>query len=236
MVVILAALVVSALGFTLSASAGLGGSLIIVPALGALLGTKEGIALGALLLAANNVAKVVAYRRTIPFRIALGVVVLTIAGAAIGGRLLVDAPEGWVAPAVIASFIVALVFERRSLSRAQNVAAPVLAFGAGATSGFSGTSGPLKGMALRNLRQDRLHFVGAASLVSLANDATKSAIYSEADLIDGQGLIVLALALPLMPLATLTGRHINSQIGERAFTAIFWLVMVGYSLRIVWNL
>ena len=236
MLVIVAALLVSALGFTLSASAGLGGSLIIVPALSALLGTKEGIALGALLLGANNVAKVLVYRRTIPFRIALGVIVLTIAGAAIGGRLLVDAPEEWVGPVVIISFIVALIFERRGLSRAQDVAAPVLAFGAGATSGFSGTSGPLKGMALRNLRQDRLHFVGAASIVSLANDATKSAVYAEANLIDGEALVVLALALPLMPLATLTGRRINSSLGEKAFSGMFWLVMLGYSARIVLNL
>ncbi len=236
MLVVIVALIVSAVGFTLSASAGLGGSLIIVPALSALLRTKEGIALGAMLLAANNVAKVAVYRKTIPVRIALGVLVLTIAGAAVGARLLVDAPEEWVGPAVIISFIIALIFERRSISRAQNVAAPVLAFGAGATSGFSGTSGPLKGMALRNLRQDRLHFVGAASVVSLANDATKSAIYSEANLIDGQALIVLALALPLMPLATLTGRRINSSLGEKAFTGLFWLVMLGYSARIIINL
>ncbi len=236
MLIVIAALIVSALGFTLSASAGLGGSLIIVPALSALLGTKEGIALGALLLAANNVAKVAVYRKTIPIRIALGVLVLTIVGAAIGARLLVDAPEGWVGPAVIISFIVALIFERRSLTQAQNVAAPLLAFGAGATSGFSGTSGPLKGMALRNLRQDRLNFVGAASVVSLANDATKSAIYSEANLIDGDALIVLALALPLMPLATLTGRRINSSLGEKAFAVVFWLVMLGYSARIILNL
>ncbi len=236
MAIVIGALVVSSLGFTLSASAGLGGSLIIVPALSLMLGTKEGIALGALLLAANNVAKVVAYRRTIPIRIALWVVVLTIAGAAVGARLLVHAPETWVGPAVIFSFVVALIFERRSLNRAQDVTAPALAFGAGATSGFSGTSGPLKGMALRNLRQDRLHFVGAASLVSLANDATKSAVYSEAELIDGEALVVLILAIPLMPVATFTGRNINSRLGERAFTWLFWLVMVGYSARIVSNL
>ena len=121
MLVVIAALVVSALGFTLSASAGLGGSLIIVPALSVLLGTKEGIALGAMLLAANNVAKVAVYRKTIPLRIALGVLVLTIAGAAVGARLLVDAPEEWVGPAVIVSFIIAFVFERRRLSLARRL-------------------------------------------------------------------------------------------------------------------
>ena len=40
--------------FTISASAGLGGSLLLVPTLVVFLGSKEGIALAALLLASNN--------------------------------------------------------------------------------------------------------------------------------------------------------------------------------------
>jgi uncharacterized membrane protein YfcA len=55
-------------GFLLSASAGLGGSLIVVPALVLIVGPKEGISLAALLLATNNLVKVVAYRKHLPFR------------------------------------------------------------------------------------------------------------------------------------------------------------------------
>jgi uncharacterized protein len=230
---VLAALVFAAAAFTLSASAGLGGSLILVPAMSLLLGTKEGIALAALMLGANNVAKVLAYRRTVPLRGALAVLVLTVLGAALGARLLVEAPERWVSVAVIASFVTALIFERMRMERMQSVAAPALAFGAGATSGFSGTSGPLKGVAIRNLRFDRLHFVGAASAVSLVNDLTKSAIYAEASLLTGTSLVVLLASLPLMPLATLTGRRINSRLGERAFAYLFWVVMGGYTLRLI---
>lgn len=60
-------LVGTAAACTLSASAGLGGSLILVPLLALTVGTKEGIALAALLLAANNLVKLVAYRGTIPW-------------------------------------------------------------------------------------------------------------------------------------------------------------------------
>ena len=52
---VVAALAAAAASFTLSASAGFGGSLILVPALGLLLGIRQGVALAALLLAANNV-------------------------------------------------------------------------------------------------------------------------------------------------------------------------------------
>lgn len=51
-----------------SSIAGYGGSLILVPALGAVLGVKEGVALAALLLGWNNVFKVIAYRHTLALR------------------------------------------------------------------------------------------------------------------------------------------------------------------------
>ena len=68
--------------FAVSASAGLGGSLVLVPTLVVFLGSKEGIALAALLLASNNVAKIYAYRHTLPFRLAAPIVLLIMVGAA----------------------------------------------------------------------------------------------------------------------------------------------------------
>jgi hypothetical protein len=227
------ALACAAVAFMVSASAGLGGSLILVPTLSLLLGPKTGIAVSALLLGCHNVAKVIVYRRTLPLRSIIWVFLLTIAGAAIGARLLVAAPESWVMTAVLISFGVTFFFEWIGQTYLQRVAAPMLAFFAGATSGFSGTSGPLKGIALRNLRLDRLHLVGAASAVSLGGDAMKAAIFAEAALLDGTALVIALGALPLMPLAALAGRQFNRNIGERAYAMLFWLVMVGYTLRLV---
>lgn len=224
------------ISFMVSASAGLGGSLILVPTLALVLGTKEGVALAALLLAANNVVKVVAYRKTLPFRRALAVIVLVALGAVLGARLLVAAPEDLVTIAVIVSFVLALVAERLDLSRLRRVGGPVLAFGSGATSGFSGTSGPLKGMAIRQLDLDRAHFVGAASLASLAGDATKTAVFAEAGLLGGDSFLIALLAVPLMILGTFSGRKVNKSIGERGYTWLFWGVMAGYTLRLLLSL
>jgi uncharacterized membrane protein YfcA len=224
------------LSFMLSASAGLGGSLILVPTLALVLGTKEGVALAALLLAANNVVKVILYRETLPFRKSLMVVVLVALGAGLGARLLVAAPENVVTIAVIVSFVIALIAERLGLSRLRRAGGPVLAFGAGATSGFSGTSGPLKGMAIRQLDLDRAHFVGAASLVSLVGDATKAAVFTEAELLSADSFVIALLAVPLMFFATFTGRRINRSIGERGYTWLFWLVMGGYTVRLLLSL
>ncbi len=218
--------------FTVSASAGLGGSLVLVPTLALFLGTKEGVALAALLLACNNVAKIIAYRRTLPFRAAALVVALVVAGAALGSTLLVRAPTSLVTCAVVAMFAATLVAERSDLRPMRARFAPLLAFVSGATSGFSGTSGPLKGVAIRNLDLDRRHFVGAASLASFAGDVTKTAVFTEAELLGRTSLLVALAAVPLMAFGTWTGSTFNARAGEQTFAVLFWTVMSGYTLRL----
>ncbi len=219
--------------FVVSASAGLGGSLLLVPTLALLLGSKEGVALAALLLAGNNVMKVIAYRKTLPFRAAAVIAVLVVIGAAIGSTLLVNAPEVAVTVGIVVMFIASMFAERFEARRVRAGFGPVLAFVSGASSGFSGTSGPLKGVAIRNLDLDRRHFVGAASLVSFAGDATKTAIYSDADLLGRGSVLTAVAAVPLMALGTWTGSSLNRRAGERTFAVMFWSVMGGYTVRLV---
>ena len=219
--------------FTISASAGLGGSLLMVPTLALFLGSKEGVALAALLLASNNVMKIVAYRRTLPFRKSALIVALIVAGAAVGATLLVDAPEWAVTVGIIVMFVASMLAERFRIDRLRAGFAPFLAFVSGASSGFSGTSGPLKGVAIRNLDLDRRHFVGAASLASFAGDATKTAIFADAELLGRTSVLVALAAVPLMALGTWTGSTINRRAGERTFAALFWTVMAGYTVRLL---
>jgi hypothetical protein len=218
--------------FTISASAGLGGSLLMVPTLALFLGTKEGVALAALLLASNNIMKIIAYRETLPFRKAAGIAVLIVVGAAIGSTLLVNAPVWAVTIAVLAMFATTIITEKREIKAVRSKFGPFLAFVAGASSGFSGTSGPLKGVAIRNLDLDRRHFVGAASLASFAGDAAKTAIFAEADLLGRDAWLTCLAAIPLMALGTWSGSKLNERLGEQTFAILFWTVMAGYSIRL----
>jgi uncharacterized membrane protein YfcA len=161
------------------------------------------------------------------------VLVLVVLGSALGAGLLVAAPEAWVSVAVVLSIVLALVAERVRFPAMQKVGAPVLAFASGATSGFSGTSGPLKGVALRLLSLDRSHLVGAASLVSLAGDAAKAGVYAGAGLLSTQSLLLMVALFPVMIASTYFGRYLNSKVGERGFAVLFWTVMCGYSLRLL---
>lgn len=225
----------AALAFMLSASAGLGGSLILVPAMAMFFGTKQGIALAALLLGCNNVFKVIAYHRTIPLKAAAGVVLLTVLGAGLGAKLLVDAPEAWVDFAVIAVFILTFLVDSKDWVVFKRGSSLLLAFFAGATSGFSGTSGPLKGVSLKNLNFSRFYFVGAASAVSLAGDTTKAAVFMSESLFEEIPWNTLFGTVLLMPFAVFAGRFINQKIGEKAYNILFWMVMTGYTIRLVVN-
>jgi uncharacterized membrane protein YfcA len=218
--------------FAISASAGLGGSLLMVPTLALLLGSKEGVALAALLLAGNNLFKIIAYRKTLPFRAAAFIILMIVLGTAVGSSLLVEAPEWAVTVGIVVMFIASLLAERMDLERLRTGFAPLLAFASGASSGFSGTSGPLKGVAIRNLDLDRRHFVGAASLASFAGDATKTAIFADAELLGRESVLVAIAAVPLMLLGTWTGSTINRRAGERTFAILFWTVMAGYTVRL----
>ena len=230
---IIIALVVSFLGFTLSASAGLGGSLIIVPAMALMLGPKEGVAMASAMLALNNVGKVIAYRKVIPLKASSLIVIMTILGSLIGASLLVNAPEDWVAMGIAVAIAATFLLERLTPDQLSRFAASPLAFVSGGTSGFSGTSGPLKGIAIRSLRLQREYFVGAASLVSLAGDTAKVLVFSEASLFNESSIRLLLLSMPLMAVGVWLGRRINQAMGERGYAALFWVVMLGYSVRLI---
>jgi uncharacterized protein len=161
------------------------------------------------------------------------VLVLTVIGAAAGASLMRAAPERWVGAAVAASVAVAFLAERIGKYRIRRGSALVCSLLSGALSGFSGTSGPLKGLALRSLALDRLNLVGAASAVSLAGDVTKSAIFLEGSLLSEQSWVIALWTVPLMPLAALTGRLLSRRMGEAGYAMLFWVVMAGYSARLL---
>lgn len=225
-------LILAFLAFTLSASAGLGGSLILVPAMAMVLGPKEGIAMASALLSMNNVGKVLAYRHDIPYRAAMLVLSMTVIGAVLGSMLLIAVPSSWVSLGVVLIIACSFISDRVE-PRVRRLNVAPLALLAGATSGFSGTSGPLKGVAIRSLSLDRRQFVGAASIVSFAGDTAKVVVYSSSSVFPTDSMLMIASAFPLMIAAVLLGKRINRIVGERGYTALFWAVMVGYSVRLV---
>ena len=100
-------------------------------------------------------------------------------------------------------------------------------------SGVSGSSGPLKGIAIRSLGLPRLEHVGVAASVSLVADALKVQLFTSAGLLADVDLRTLAVALPMMPIGAWVGREVNRRVDESAFRWIFWTVVGGYTMLMV---
>ncbi|MDO6442332.1 sulfite exporter TauE/SafE family protein [Marinobacter sp. 2_MG-2023] len=230
--IVILALVIPA-SFLLSAAAGLGGSLVLVPGLMLAIGTREGIAVAALLLACNNIAKVIVYRNTLPWASSALIVVAVMVGSALGAILMLQMPEVWVRYAVATMLLLTLAGDFFVQGPVRKAWAVFLAFLSGSTSGFSGTSGPLKGVALRSLQLERFYFVGAASLVSMVGDLTKALVFSQSGLISTSHLLLAGALVPVMAGCTLLGRKINRDIGEKWYSILFWTVMSGYLTRLM---
>ncbi len=123
-------------------------------------------------------------------------------GAALGSTLLVNASDVVVTIAIALMFVASVVAERYEIRRLRAGFAPVMAFVSGASSGFSGTSGPLKGAAIRNLDLDRRHFVGAASLASFAGGRHQNGDLRRCRTAGSRVDLLAVAALPLMALGT----------------------------------
>ncbi len=229
-------LVVTFMSLFVSSIAGYGGSLLLLPALGALLGPKEGIAMAALLLGWNNAFKVIAYRKTLGLRRGWPLLLVTAAGVVVGARLLVAAPEALVLWSIVgitaASLGIEIFAGERLRQRSQSAAVPLMAGGA-VLSGFFGTSGPLKGVSIRSLGLPRLEHVGLASCVSLVGDVLKVELFAQAGLLPHIHWYLLAAVVPVMPLAAWVGRRVNQRINEATFRWVFWSVVGAYCLRMM---
>lgn len=227
-------LAVTFVALFISSIAGYGGSLVLVPALAAVLGPKEGIALSALLLGWNNAFKVVAYRETLALRRGWPLLIVTAIGVWTGTRLLIGSTDRLIMWAIVvvtvASLLAELLLDAERLHARRHLAMPAMA-GASVLSGISGSSGPLKGISIRSLGLPRLEHVGLAAAVSLVGDALKVQLFADAGVLRTVHLQTLVLAMPVMPIAAWTGRAINRRIDESAFRWVFWTVVGGYTLR-----
>lgn len=237
------------LSFLLSSVLGMGGSLIAVPVSVMAFGPKVGVAMASLLLLGNNIIKLFAYRNTIPWKGAGSIALITMLSTFLGAKLLLALPERWVIAAVIASLVWSFVAEIKTgrLSAGSEQAAlrqraqvpagfkrgSLYALAAGLSSGVSGTSGPLKALAIRQWVRDPRAFAGAATLVSLVGDLTKTAVFAQAALYPASQLPIMAAAIPLMLVCPFLGLALNRRMDARAFSVLFWLMIAGYGIRLM---
>ena len=221
------------IAFLVSASCGLGGSLILIPGLSWILGIKEGIVVSAVLLGSNNLVKLFFYRKDIRLRPSLRLLVCMVAGAIGGALLMMQADPKLLSLFLLFHILLSFFIQVKSSETSRKTAGSVFSFLSGFCSGLAGTSGPLKGLAVKTYMGNKAEIVATASLLSFATDSTKAIIYLNnfsSDILQVQWLVYSIL---VMPVATGLGRFLNRNMSVKAYEALFYFVMSGYVLRLL---
>jgi uncharacterized protein len=236
--VLLAASAVAYLLAVLSAVAGFGGGVLLLPVFTSLFGLRVAVPVLTLTQISSNGSRVAFNRhdldRTIIGRFCLGAIPLAVVGA----LLLATAPLASL-QRLLGIFLLAVVgwrHLRRDPQPPSDRAFVIVGAASGLGSALLGSVGPLTApfFLARGLR--RSAYIGTEAACALALHLTKTAAYGATDLIDAR---VLALGLALTP-ATLagawTGRKITGRISDRAFVALIEIGLVAAGLLFVLGL
>lgn len=222
------------LSFLISASAGMGGSLLLIPTLSYFIGVRDGIIISSVLLGLNNCFKIIVFFKYIQIRKIVYLMFFMLIGAIPGSMLMMKMDENILAVILFINIIFAFIIEKNAATGVRKKISWVYSWLSGFCSGISGTSGPLKGMAIKCFDFNKLQIVAAASVLSFATDSTKAVIYlSNYNPVTGTSFDLLLVSICMMPVATVLGKRINQKISNVAYDVLFFSILSGYVVRLV---
>ncbi len=223
-VALVAAASAAAFGLALlSAVAGFGGGVLLLPVFTALFGLRVAVPMLTLTQLSSNGARAWLNRHDLRWPLigwfALGAVPLAIAG----GLLLAHAPLGPL-KRVLGVFLIAVVIWRRVNPRPRRPADPAFA-AVGAASGLGsallGSVGPLTAPFFLAYGLARAAYIGTEAASALVMHLAKIGAYGAGDLLTGQ---VLRYGIALTP-ATLAGAWVGKRIVGRLSDRVFVLLV-----------
>ena len=218
-------LVASAAAFALallSAVAGFGGGVLLLPVFTVLFGLRAAVPMLTLTQLSSNGSRVWLNRKELRWFLigwfALGAVPCAVAG----GLLLAHAPLSPL-KRVLGVFLIGVVIWRRIRRTPRPPAEPAFA-AVGAVSGLGsallGSVGPLTAPFFLALGLARAAYIGTEAAGALTMHLTKIATYVAADLHTGQVLLYGAALTPATLLGAWTGRKIVGRLSDRLFVLL----------------
>jgi uncharacterized membrane protein YfcA len=220
-----ALLVASAAAFALaalSAVAGFGGGVLLLPVFTALFGLRAAVPMLTLTQLSSNGSRVWLNRRELRWPLigwfALGAIPCAVAG----GLLLATAP---LAPLkrLLGAFLIAVVIWRRLRREPRTPTEPAFA-AVGAVSGLGsallGSVGPLTAPFFLALGLTRGAYIGTEAASALTMHLTKIATYGAGDLLTAQVLLFGIALTPATLLGAWTGKKIVGRISDRIFVLL----------------
>ncbi|WP_433306233.1 sulfite exporter TauE/SafE family protein [Actinoplanes sp. CA-030573] len=238
-VAVLAAASAAAYGLAvLSAVAGFGGGVLLLPVFTALFGLRVAVPMLTLTQLSSNGFRVWLNRRELRWRLigwfALGAVPFAVAG----GLLLARAPLGPL-KRLLGVFLIGVVVRRRLHPHPRRPAERGFAL-VGAASGLGsallGSTGPLTAPFFLAYGLTRAAYIGTEAASALTMHLSKIAAYGAGDLLTGRILLFGAALTPATLAGAWTGRKIVGRISDQIFTKLveIGLVVAGALFLIGW--
>lgn len=217
----LAALAAYALAL-LSAIAGFGGGVLLLPVFSALFGLPAAVPMLTLTQLSSNASRVWLNRRELQWRLvgwfALGAVPL----AAAGGIALAHAPMEAL-QRLLGVFLIGVVVWRRVNPHPRKPADPAFA-AVGAASGLGsallGSVGPLTAPFFLAYGLTRAAYIGTEAASALTMHLTKLAAYGAGDLLTAKVLIYGAALTPATLTGAWTGKRLLTRVSDRLFVRL----------------
>jgi uncharacterized membrane protein YfcA len=229
--------VIAFVGFLISTLFGVGGALVLTPALMVVMPAAEAVSLTAPVLLFNNLFKSTAFRGHVSWR-AAGVTLLTAAPFAAVGAALVDAVDGDAIKLGVVAIIFLALGSEHLLRRQWRFSLSGLA-GAGVVIGFiSGicsAAGPPTAVAYKGHGLLKERFVGTIAVLAVGMQLTKIPTYVAGGTLRAEHATLAAALVGSAFAAVVVGRRLHRHIDAARFRLALDLFLVVIAISLVVN-
>jgi uncharacterized protein len=219
---------------------GFGSSLFFVPLGQFFFDFQTVLALTGILHVFSNSAKIILFRKTIDWNVALWLGGASIILAIVGAMLtkLVDFEY---ASLVLGIFLIAFssfLFYKPDFVVPVSIRNSIVSGGlAGFLAGFIGTGGAIRGLALASFNLEKNFFVGTSAIIDFGVDMSRTVIYLEGDYLDKNKFFYIPLLLIAAAFGSYLGKRFLAGIQQEKFRRItLWLILATGTLLVIQNL
>lgn len=212
----------------LSAVAGFGGAVVLLPVLALVFGVRDAVPILTVAQLVGNASRVWFNRREVCWPVVGWFAVGSVPLGVLGGVVFATAPLPVLSRAVGALLI--LVVACRHLLPKKTRTIPQWAFApVGAANSFisavAGTAGPLTAPFFLAFGLVKGAYIGTEAVTAVVTHATKIAVYGTADLMTTKGVVVGLLLGVFMVGGTYLGKRLVDRVSEAAFVRIVEAVL-----------
>lgn len=202
---------------------GFGSSVFFVPLSQFFFDFQTVLALTGLLHIFSNTSKIILFRKTIDWKVALWLGGSSIALAIVGAFLTRTVSLEY-ASLALGIFLIAFsvfLFVKPTFSIFPSKINSIVGGGvAGFLAGFIGTGGAIRGLALASFNLEKNFFVGTSAMIDFGVDLSRTIIYLESNYFSSDRLLYIPLLIVAAALGSYLGKIILNKINQEKFMKI----------------